>query len=102
MTTIKSKIEKSEQGMTLSGELTFASVVDLLEQGNQCLNQHKQDSPFTIDCKSMERIDSAGIALLLEWHRQCKNNNKLCRFEGLSKQAQALIGTYRLKSLIAV
>jgi len=96
-----SKVIKSEQGMALSGTIVFASVADLLAQGNQHLKQHSNDSSFVIDCKAVTRIDSAGIALLLEWHRQCKNDNKVCRFESLSKQAQALIEAYRLQSLIA-
>ena len=99
------QITKSEQGMAVSGSLVYSSVADLLEQGNEYLEQQlKQqtgDSSFVINCKAMERIDSAGIALLLEWQRQCKNDNKTCRFDGLSKQAQALIEAYRLQSLIA-
>ncbi len=99
------QVIKSEQGMALSGALVFGSVVDLSEQGNQHFkqyrDQHQGDSPFVIDCTGMERIDSAGIALLIEWQRQCKNDNKVCLFEGLPKQAQALIEAYRLQSLIA-
>lgn len=102
---IASKAIQTEQGMSLSGDLVFSSVADLLEQGNtklkQYLSQNPSSSSFVIDCKEMERIDSAGIALLLEWQRQCKNAEKNCRFEGLSNQAQALIEAYRLQSLIA-
>jgi len=102
---VTSKVIESEQGMTLSGALVFTSVADLLGQGNKHLKQYLElnpnDSSFVIDCKAMERIDSAGIALLIEWQRQCTNDNKTCRFEGLAKQAQALIEAYRLESLIA-
>jgi ABC-type transporter Mla MlaB component len=48
----------------------------------------------------MERIDSAGIALLLEWQRLSTNDNLNCRYEGLPKQAKKLIEAYRLQSLI--
>ena len=103
---VTATVIKSDQGMALSGALVFASVSDLIEQGNQHLKQHhnqpENDSVFVIDCESMNRIDSAGIALLIEWQRQGKNNNLTCRFEGLSKQAQALIEAYSLESLIAV
>ena len=64
-----SKVIKSEQGMSVSGMLVFSSVADLLEKGNECLKQHQSDS-LVIDCNAMDRIDSAGIALLLEWRRQ--------------------------------
>ena len=97
-----SKITKSEQGMEISGALVFASVSDLLEQGNQQLKQHQDESTFVINCKAMDRIDSAGIALLIEWQRQCKDKNKTCRFEALPKQAKALIEAYKLQSFILV
>lgn len=92
---------KSELGIALSGALVFANVADFLEQGNRLLKQHSDASVCVIDCKAMQRIDSAGIALLLEWQRQCKNSHKDCRFEGLSEQAQALIQAYRLSTLIS-
>ena len=81
----------------------------MLEDGNtyvkqyikQHSNKNSNEPPFLIDCKEMERIDSAGIALLLEWQRQFKNTDLTCLFKDLSKQAQSLITTYRLQSLIA-
>ena len=100
ISTAASKIAKSEQGMEISGLLVFSNVSDLLEQGNKVLQQHQSES-FVINCKEMLRIDSAGIALLIEWQRQCKNINKVCQFINLSKQAQALIEAYRLQFLIA-
>ena len=102
---VESKIIKTEQGMAVSGELVFANVSNLLGQGNKHLkqynNQSQDNSSFVIDCTAMERIDSAGIALLLEWQRQFSSKNKNCRFQSLSQQAQALIEAYRLQSLIA-
>jgi len=100
MTQIKSEIVKSEQGMTVLGSLVFANITTLLEKGSGVIEQYQGDS-FVIDCTEMKRIDSAGIALLIEWQRQSKNCKIVCRFEGLSNQAQSLIKAYRLQSLIA-
>lgn len=93
------KVEQREKGMTISGSLIFANVTTLLEKGCALIKQHDGGS-FVIDCSAITRIDSAGIALLLEWQRQSKNKNSVCRFVGLSNQAQSLIQTYRLQSLI--
>ena len=105
MNSTSSKILKSDTGISVSGDLVFSNVADLLKEGNSLLKQHlangKDDLPFTIDCKEMTRIDSAGIALLLEWQRQFKNKNQNCLFQGLSSQAQALIEAYRLQALIS-
>lgn len=93
-------VEQREKGMTVSGSLVFATVTILLEKGCTLIRQHKGGS-FVIDCSAITRIDSAGIALLIEWQRQSKNNNAVCRFVGLSNQAQSLIRAYRLQSLIS-
>ena len=98
--TTSTKITKTDQGMSVTGELVFASITDFLEQGNQFIQQHKNNDSFVINCEAMQRIDSAGIALLIEWHRQCANNDKPCQFAGLTHQAKSLIETYRLESLI--
>lgn len=101
------KLIKSEQGFTLSGDIVFSNVSDLLKESDSYLknglsnNSNKsKDLTFVVDCKGMSRIDSAGIALLLEWQRQFTAVKKSCVFQGLSNQAQALIEAYRLQSLI--
>ena len=100
MTASEAKAIKSEQGIILSGALVYASVSRILEQAKGFFKQHKSES-FVVDCTSMDRIDSAGIALLLEWHRKSTNINSKCRFVGLSKQAQALVDAYHLKAVIS-
>jgi len=100
--TVSSKVNQSEQGIVFAGFLVFATVTDLLEQAKQYLKQHKNSTDVVIDCTAIERIDSAGIALLLELHRQTKNNKQLCRFEGLPEQAQSLVTAYHLKSVLLV
>ncbi|MGK0271797.1 MAG: phospholipid transport system transporter-binding protein [Cocleimonas sp.] len=101
-TTIASKVEKREKGMTVSGSLVFANITSLLEKGCELIRQH-QGGSFVIDCSAVKRIDSAGIALLLEWQRQSQSRNKnaVCRFVELSSQAQSLIQAYRLQSIIS-
>ena len=87
------KLIKSEQGFTLSGDIVFSSVSDLLKESDSYLknglsnNSNKsKDLTFVVDCKEMSRIDSAGIALLLEWQRQFTAVKKSCVFQGLSNQ----------------
>lgn len=102
--TENSKVINSEHGISLSGFVVFNTVSDLLKQGNAYIQQYIDntvDTSIIIDCKEMKRIDSAGISLLLEWQRQCTNKNKVCRFNSLSEQAQALIEAYQLQSLLS-
>lgn len=93
-------MKNTEQGIALSGALAFISASDLLKQGNELLASNSNNS-VVIDCENVTRIDSAGIALLLEWKRHCDSNNKTCEIKNLPQQAISLLETYRLQSLIS-
>ncbi len=93
-------ISKTEKGIAITGKLVFANIAALSEQSNQMFVDQKQHNDFEIDCSEIERIDSAGIALLLHWHREKNRNNKTCRFVGLRDQTKSLLKAYRLESVI--
>jgi len=76
-----SAINKTEQGLAISGKLVYSTVADLSELGNQVIAESNQNT-VDIDCQSMERIDSA-------------------RFVNLSDQAKSLIQAYQLQTVIA-
>ena len=88
-----------QNGLQLSGSLVYANASELLEQVTPLL-EGLQTNEIKINCKEVTRIDSAGIALLIEWKRWCANNNKHCQIEGLQKQAISLIETYRLQEVL--
>lgn len=92
-----SQVSSSEKGLQLQGELTFETVSSVLSEGNALLESHKD--PITINLEGVNRIDSAGISLLLEWKRICDNKNKTFLVEGMQKQATSLIKTYQLQKL---
>lgn len=97
-----STVVSTENGLQLSGSLVFANVSELLEQGTTALRvlQNLQLDALVIDCKEIIKIDSAGIALLIEWKRWCNNHKKKCQINGLPNQAKSLIETYRLQHVI--
>ena len=99
-----SKLNISKNGMAITGELVFASVTEILEQGNDCIQQFlstKQTDNIAIDCSQIERIDSAGIATLIDWQRQCSKANVTARFDHFPKQSQSLIKAYCLETLLS-
>jgi len=53
---------------TVAGELTFASVPALQEHSPGWFSS----PPKTLDLAGVERIDSAGIALVIEWARRAR------------------------------
>jgi len=99
LTTIQSQVRKTEHGISLSGDFVFSNIVELKEQCDRYLEQNNS-SMLLFDCSEIQRLDSAGIALLVSWKRQSKNAKKDCRFEALPNQAQALIEAYHLQSLL--
>ena len=52
----------------LKGELNFKSVPELWQQNKTRLFSNKLEK-LTIDCSQLQRSDSSGLALLLEWYR---------------------------------
>ena len=66
------KLEKvSLDHYLLKGELNFNSVPELWEQNKTRLFSNRLDK-LTIDCSQLERSDSSGLALLLEWYRAAR------------------------------
>jgi phospholipid transport system transporter-binding protein len=52
----------------VEGELTFASVPELQDESLERF----ASPPGTLDLAAVERIDSAGIALIIEWARRAR------------------------------
>ena len=86
-------------GIKLAGSLVYANASELLEEVTPLLEGF-QTNEIKINCEEVMRIDSAGIALLIEWKRWCENHNIHCQIEGLQKQAKSLIETYRLQEVL--
>lgn len=62
-----SKVVISDEGdgkFSLTGDLSFDSVSDLLDRGQKTFAEH---SRIVLDLAGIERSDSAGLALLIEW-----------------------------------
>lgn len=56
----------------LSGELVFATIKELSEQGSALLTGEKPVR--RLDLQAVSRVDSSGLALLLEWQSMAKGN----------------------------
>jgi ABC-type transporter Mla MlaB component len=54
--------------LRLDGELTFASTPDVYRTEEQRLRGESEVD--TVDLSGVDRVDSAGLALLLEWQAQ--------------------------------
>lgn len=73
----------------LSGELTFATVPDVYEQGHAMFATPASTLMLSFT-NSAARTDSAGLALLVEWLREAREHGKTLRFENIPAQLKAL------------
>ena len=73
---------------TVIGELTFATVPDLYQSSAVWF---EGEGELIVDLAQVERTDSAGLALLIEWLRRAQAANRTLRFANIPALVQTLI-----------
>ena len=73
---------------SLPEALTFATTPRLYLQTGQMFNTPLPR--LTFDLAGVHRVDSAGLALLLEWLREAQRRNKEIRFQNIPEQLAAI------------
>lgn len=84
----------------LTGSLTFASVPSVYAQGNALFDEDA--AALTLDLQGIERTDSAGLALLLEWLRNAQQKNKTIRFRNIPPQLQSMARLSGLDDILSL
>ncbi len=72
----------------VSGDLTFATVREVYEQSLGFA--HQLPLPTDIDLEAVEKADSAGLALLLEWQSWARKKNHLFHFVRVPERLREL------------
>jgi len=94
----KAAIQSENGRFKVSGELTFATVTGVLGQSRALFNQANE--PIEIELGDVERFDSAGLALLIEWMRMASAQGKVIRFFKLPEQMMAIAAASDLESIL--
>ena len=77
-------IQQGREGrLEIHGELSFASVPALWRE---CRAQCAAGKPIDIDLGQVQRSDSAGLALLVEWLREAQRSGANLRFFNIPAQ----------------
>jgi phospholipid transport system transporter-binding protein len=82
---------------SVSGELNFATVTDLLLQSREMF---AGESSIELDLSGVTHADSAGLSLLIEWLRQARLQGRQLHYVALPAQLNALAGI-RVDGLLA-
>ncbi len=71
----------------LSGELRFANVMRLRDQAARLFADHAE---LWVELRRVERADSAGLALLVQWAKDAAARRRPIHFVGLPPQMLAI------------
>ncbi|MFU8836956.1 MAG: STAS domain-containing protein [Thiohalomonadaceae bacterium] len=74
--------------LKIHGEMGFDSALALLAQTRPLLSEGQ--GPLIIDLGEVGRVDSAGLALLIEWMRLARQAGRELSFTRLPAQMQAI------------
>ncbi|MGD8591487.1 MAG: STAS domain-containing protein [Gammaproteobacteria bacterium] len=100
----EARIEVAADGsIAIIGELNHQNVPTLLKKSADIvLKTSDQHDELVIDLGAVVRSDSAGVALLIEWMRQAKKNNKTILFNNTPKQMHEIAMVSGVDKMLAM
>jgi ABC-type transporter Mla MlaB component len=81
---------EAEGRYRLESALTFGTVASLRPQGLQALSASAASTGLVFELAAVHQVDSAGLALLVDWLAAARLRGAPLRFAGLSPQLRAL------------
>jgi phospholipid transport system transporter-binding protein len=96
----KNRMALESGRLMVHGELAFDSVPGLLEQSRTLLCEGH--GPLAIDLAQVERADSAGLALMIEWMRMARRHERDIRFMHLPEQIRAIAEASDLERILPI
>ena len=77
--------------------MSFATAERILRASEDPFSEHTQ---IEVDLSGVEKTDSAGLALLLEWITWANHTVREIRFTGMPKRIQAIAETTEVEELL--
>ena len=94
----KAEIQSNDGRLKVSGELIFATVTGVLAESRGLFAQ--TDETIEVELGEVKRVDSAGLALLIEWMRMASAQDKAIRFINLPEQMMEIAAASDLESIL--
>ncbi len=98
---VKAQINGSSGAFQISGELSFNTVNALLAESKVTLFGSSSER-LDLELADVSRADSAGLALLIQWMRMAREQNKTIQFHHLPEQLLAIARAGELEPLLPV
>ena len=89
--------DRGDGHFVLSGDLTFTTAERLLRESEEPFEEHTR---IEIDLSGVEKADSAGLALLLEWITWANHTVREIRYVGIPDRVLAIARTTEVEPLL--
>jgi phospholipid transport system transporter-binding protein len=96
----QAKEAPSSEALALTGALSFETIPKVLEESAAYAARADLPARLVIDFGGITGVDSAAVALLLEWRRQAVRRGKQLEFVNLPPNLLALAELYGVADLI--
>ena len=106
------RLEACDDGnFIVHGDLDFHSIIKLWQDSDKLFsantpiekssqNKSLQNKPLQINLAQVNRCDSSGVALLVDWLRQARDRGQELKFVNIPAQMQAIIRVTDLEELL--
>lgn len=81
----------------LAGDMTFATAERILRESEALFSEY---TSIEVDLSAVQKSDSAGLALLLEWITWANHNIREIRFIGIPQRVTAIAQTTEVEHLL--
>jgi phospholipid transport system transporter-binding protein len=88
------------QNWRLEGNLTVASINAVLSTGAKAIQSQEAGASIKVDCQGLDKVDSASVALLVDWLRLAKQRHVSLSFEKLPEKMQKIIQLSNLEKIL--
>jgi len=86
--------------LTVTGTLTFESVVKIWKLGLQAIRSIQTQTPIQVNLEGLRQSDSSGLALWSSWMRAAYRQKKSLRFVNIPAFMQDLIRVHGLEAIL--
>jgi phospholipid transport system transporter-binding protein len=89
--------QQADRVFAIAGDLGFESVAGVLAGDDDLW---RQSGECSVDLATVKRIDSAGVALLLEWQREARRRGVSLRFRNVPRQLLSIAEVCGVRGLL--
>lgn len=92
--------QQSPSLWSLQGNVNVNTITAIIEPGYKMIKAAPAGQPLTLDLSGVNEADSASVALLIDWLRFAKKQNKTLAFSNLPVKMKDIIKVSNLDKIL--